>query len=142
MHEVVSHKQQELAIIIRADYSAEGIQFFTSSDYSQQLAYMKRPPGYHIDPHVHNPVIREVRYTREVLFIRTGRVRVDFYDDAKTYLESRILCGGDVVLLASGGHGFEFLEESEIIEVKQGPYAGENDKERFESMITEHIIKE
>jgi len=58
-------------------------------------------------------------------------VRVDFFDDQKNYLKSKILNQGDVVLLAAGGHGFQMLESSEIIEVKQGPYAGEKDKIRL-----------
>jgi hypothetical protein len=120
-----------LALILRANYHAEGIQFFTPSDFSQQLGYMNRPRGYVIPPHVHNPVAREVQFTKEVLVIKTGKVRVDFYDDEQNYLESRILNQGDIVLLAFGGHGFEMLEASEIIEVKQGPYAGEADKTRF-----------
>ena len=92
---------------------------------------MNRPQGYVIQPHVHNPVAREVQFTKEVLIIRSGKVRVDFYDDDQNYLESRILNQGDIVLLAFGGHGFEMLEASEMIEVKQGPYAGEGDKTRF-----------
>lgn len=121
-----------LALIVRADYSNPGINFFTPDAFSQQLAYMRHPAGKLIEPHVHNPVPREVIYTQEVLFLRKGRLRVDFYDDDRNYLESRILEAGDVILLASGGHGFEVLEEIEMIEVKQGPYAGELDKTRFE----------
>jgi mannose-6-phosphate isomerase-like protein (cupin superfamily) len=120
-----------LAVILRAHYHAEGIQFFTPNEFSQQLGYMNRPKGYQIPPHVHNPVAREVQYTKEVLIIRSGSVRVDFYDDAQNYLESRVLYQGDIVLLAYGGHGFEMLEDSEIVEVKQGPYAGDDDKTRF-----------
>lgn len=119
------------AIVLRASFSSEGIRFFTPDNFSQQLAYMKRPAGYRISPHVHNPVRREVNFTQEVLFIRKGRVRVDIYDAHRTYLESRVLNSGDVILLAYGGHGFEMLEDSEIIEVKQGPYAGDADKTRF-----------
>lgn len=121
------------ALILRAEFERNGIEFFTPDDFSQQLAYMKRPTGYVIQPHVHNSVKREVMYTKEVLFIKSGRVRVDFYTDEQEYYESSILRRGDVILLAFGGHGFEILEESEIIEVKQGPYAGEADKTRFSS---------
>ena len=56
-----------------------------------------------------------------------------------SFLESRILNQGDVVLLAYGGHGFEMLEDSEMIEVKQGPYAGDMDKVRFESVGKEKL---
>jgi hypothetical protein len=120
-----------VALIIPAGYSLPGIQFFTPNDFSQQLAYMNRPAGYRIDPHVHNPVPRNVEYTQEVLFIRKGKVRVDFYDSDQRYLCARDLTSGDVILLASGGHGFTMLEPTEMIEVKQGPFAGEMDKTRF-----------
>lgn len=120
-----------LAIIIRSDYRKDGIEFFTPNDFSQQLAYMNRPAGYRIAPHVHNKVQREVFYTQEVLFIKKGKVKIDFYDDSKNYIDTRILETGDVILLASGGHGFEMLEQTEMIEVKQGPFAGEQDKTRF-----------
>jgi len=122
---------QELALIIRHSFRREGIEFLTPDTYSQQIGYMNRPAGYIIDPHVHNPVTREVHYTKEVLFIKSGRVRVDFYSDTQIYLESTILMAGDVILLALGGHGFEMLDPTEIIEVKQGPYAGGGDKTRF-----------
>lgn len=131
MIEPIHHYDQMLALILRTGYHAEGIQFFTPDDFSQQLGYMNRPEGYVIPPHVHNSVAREVHFTKEVLFIKSGKVRVDFYDDDQNYLESRVLNTGDIVLLAFGGHGFEMLEASEIIEVKQGPYAGEADKTRF-----------
>ena len=131
MTEEILHEGKLLALILRAGFRADGIRFFTPNDFSQQLGYMNRPRGYMITPHVHNPVERSVHYTKEVLFIRSGRVRVDFYDDGQNYLESRILGAGDVILLAFGGHGFEMLEACEMIEVKQGPYAGEADKTRF-----------
>jgi mannose-6-phosphate isomerase-like protein (cupin superfamily) len=131
MTENILHNGKVLALILRREFRADGIHFFTPDDFSQQLGYMNRPRGYVIPPHVHNPVERSVQYTKEVLFIRSGRVRVDFYDDDKNYLESRILAAGDVILLAFGGHGFEMLEASEMIEVKQGPYAGDADKTRF-----------
>lgn len=143
MIEQVVHADRTLAMILRTSYRADGIKFFTPDEFSQQLAYMNRPVGYVIQPHVHNPVAREVQFTKEVLFIKSGKVRVDFYDDEQAYLESRVLHQGDVILLAFGGHGFEMLESSEIIEVKQGPYAGEADKTRFSPVANDQIaIKE
>jgi hypothetical protein len=137
--ETIKHKECILAVILRTQFRSEGIEFFTPGDFSQQLGYMNRPQGYVIAPHVHNPVPRQVSYTKEVLFIRNGLVRVDFYDERQDYLESRILNQGDVILLAFGGHGFEMLETSEIIEVKQGPYAGEADKTRFTPITADQI---
>jgi mannose-6-phosphate isomerase-like protein (cupin superfamily) len=121
-----------LSIIIRSNFSSSGITFFTNDNDSQQLGYMNRPEGYVIPPHRHNIVPRAVHYTQEVLFIKRGKVRVDFYTTEQEYVTSRVLNPGDVILLADGGHGFKMLEPSEIIEVKQGPYCGEQDKVRFE----------
>lgn len=132
MIERITNQNKELALIIRHSFHKEGIEFFTPGTYSQQIGYMNRPVGYVIPPHVHNPVVREVEYTKEVLVIKSGRLRVDFYSEDQEYLESTILETGDVILLAYGGHGFEMLEPTEIIEVKQGPYAGDQDKTRFE----------
>ena len=140
MIEKIEFKDKLLALILRSSYSEPGIQFFTPDDFSQQLAYMKHPPGHAIAPHVHNSVPREVQYTKEVLFIRKGKLRVDFYDEKQNYLQSSILNTGDVILLAHGGHGFEILEETEMIEVKQGPYAGEKDKTRFNAVSKEKLV--
>ena len=131
MMEIIKDKNLILAVIIKASYKSEGIQFFTPEDFSQQLGYMNRSKGYTIPPHRHNLVERKVTLTQEVLYVKSGKVRVDFYDDDQLYLQSRVIEKGDVILLAAGGHGFEMLEDSEMIEVKQGPYCGEEDKVRF-----------
>ena len=132
MVEQIKHKGSILSIIIRKNFEKDGIDFFTPDNFSQQLGYMKRPKDYIIPPNVHNIVPRDVQYTQEVLLIKSGKVRVDFYDERKNYIQSSVLNEGDVILLAFGGHGFQMLEESEIIEVKQGPFVGEIDKVRFE----------
>jgi hypothetical protein len=128
-----------MALILRRDYKADGIKFLTPDSYSQQLGYMNRPEGYVIKPHVHNLALREVQYTNEVLFIKSGKVRVDFYGTDQQYRESRVLETGDIILLIVGGHGFEMLEASEIVEVKQGPYVGEHDKVRFEPVAADRV---
>ncbi len=140
MIEKIKNKQNIMAIIVRSDFSKKGVSFFTPNDFSQQLAFMKHPKGKNIEPHVHNSVKRSVLFTQEVLFIKKGRLRVDFYDDEKEYLESRVLNSGDVILLASGGHGFEVLQDLEMFEVKQGPYARDKDKTRFEGIKDSQII--
>ena len=140
MIERINHEGIEIALIIRHSFRSDGIEFFTPDEYSQQIGYMRRAGGHVIPAHVHNPVAREVHYTREVLMIRSGRLRVDLYSDDKVYVESKILEAGDIILLASGGHGFEMLEETEMIEIKQGPYAGDGDKTRFDSVDASEIL--
>ena len=136
MIEHITHDNMLLALIVSHKFDRPGIHFFTPNELSQQLAYMRHPVGKIIPPHIHNLAIREVQYTQEVLFMRKGKLRVDFYNNDRKYLESRILETGDVILLVTGGHGFEVLEEIETIEVKQGPYLGARDKTQFEGIAS------
>lgn len=136
----IYNSQNLLAVIIRSSFREPGVHFATPNSFSQQLAYMRHPAGKVIAPHVHNSVARQVHFTQEVLLIRSGVIRVDFYDQSQNYLESTELVAGDVILLASGGHGFEVIEDLEMIEVKQGPYAGEMDKTRFIPVNKNNIV--
>lgn len=137
----INYNGKMLAIIIKANYSKDGVEFFTPDNFSQQLAYMKHPKGKKIDAHTHNVVSRKVNYTKEVLVIRKGKLRVDLYDDDRRFIESHIVSDGDIILLAYGGHGFECLEEVEMVEIKQGPYLGDQDKVRFSSLNNNIKIK-
>lgn len=122
-----------MAIVLRGSMRDPGVAFFSPPEFSQQLGFINHPAGHVVPPHIHNPVSREITYTEETLFVREGRIRVDIYRSDRTLLASRTLTSGDVVLLVSGGHGLEVLEPSSIIEVKQGPYAGDSDKTRFKA---------
>ncbi len=130
---IYDHVQRLIAIILRAEFDNPGVTFFTQPEFSQQLGYMKHAAGKTIEPHIHRPLVRSITYTQETLFIRRGKLRVNFFDDAQEYLFSRVLMAGDTILLICGGHGFDVLEDLEMIEVKQGPYAGDEDKVRFRS---------
>ena len=129
--ETFEYSGVHFATVIRASYRADGIQFFTPSDYSQQLGYMNRPAGYCIGAHKHKDTQRNVSKTQEVLFVKCGKILVSFYGDDRRECGSTIIETGDVLLLANGGHGFRMITDSEIIEVKQGPYVGDEDKVRF-----------
>lgn len=128
MIERILDKGTLIAIIISSSFKKDGIHFFTPDESPQQLGYMNRPAGYVIAAHTHRPIPRSVHHSQEVLFIKSGKVRIDFYDDCRVFLQSRVVAQGDVVMLASGGHGFEILEDAEMIEVKQGPYLGDDEK--------------
>ncbi len=130
--ETITHGLEPIALIIRATYDEPGIKFFTPGSFSQQVAYMKHPQGHKITAHVHNMMTRQVLYTQEVLVVRHGKVKVKLYDSSKEYIGDRTLYSGDLILLCGGGHSFEMLEETSMIEVKQGPFAGDGDKTRFD----------
>lgn len=138
--ERILYEKDLLGVIIRDDYHAEGITFITPDDMPHQLGYMNREKGYVIAPHIHNKVPRVIDYTQETLIIKKGVVRVDFFTQEKEYLESRLLYKGDIILLAAGGHGFKMLDSAEIVEIKQGPYAGDMDKIRYEPIDDSLVI--
>lgn len=119
------------AIIISNSFNKDGITFFTEDESSQQLAYMKHPKGKVIEPHFHNSIKRIIYDTQEVLYIKKGTLKVDFYDNNKNVLGSEFLNEGDLIMLIQGGHGFSVIEDLEMIEIKQGPYLGDNDKVKF-----------
>jgi hypothetical protein len=129
--ETIIHGIEPIALIIRAKYDEPGIKFFTPANFSQQVAAMTRPKGHKIAAHVHNLLVRQVLYTQEVLIIKRGKVKVNLYSSNHEFIDAKILETGDVILLCGGGHSLEMLEETSMIEVKQGPYAGENDKTQF-----------
>ena len=120
-----------LAIVISVAQRPRGISFVTDDESAHQIGVLNWPEGHLIDAHIHNPLTRTIDSTQEVLFIRSGRVRMDLYDMEKNYQCSRELVSGDTVFLVAGGHGFEILEDADIVEVKQGPYLGEGEKTRF-----------
>lgn len=136
----IDYNGVELGAIVRSTYHNSGIGFFSEENDGLQLGYMNRPDGHVIVPHTHNKIKREVYYTEEILFIRSGEVRVDFYDDNQQYIESHMVHSGDIVILKGGGHGFKVLERADIFEVKQGPYLGTQDKVRFEPIADEEAI--
>lgn len=132
MLEEVRYDDEVLAVILRAGFNEPGVNFVTPNSFSQQLAYMRHPAGKQIQPHVHNPVKRELTTTFEVLVIKQGKLRVDFYTREQCYLFSKTLDAGDTILLTdAGGHGFEALDDLEMLEIKQGPYVEGQDKVRF-----------
>ena len=115
------------AIVIRGTAKAEGIEFYSPEDFPQQIGLMSRPKGYVVPGHVHNEVLRQVTLTQEVLMIRSGRCEVTLLNLNSEQIHIELI-KGDVILLASGGHSIKMLEDTEILEVKQGPYLGPDDK--------------
>ncbi|MHB8055750.1 MAG: cupin domain-containing protein [Candidatus Aminicenantales bacterium] len=119
------------AIVLRREYSRPGPSFFTPGEFSQQLGLLVHPKGRVVKRHRHKLVKREILRTQEVLVLLAGKIRVELFDDMGLKLKTVILKDGDSILLAQGGHKVTILENAKIIEVKQGPYAGFDDKEFF-----------
>ena len=120
------------AIIVRENFHRDGIFFVTDGTASLEMGYMSHPAGYTIKPHKHLPFARKILSTQEVLFLKTGKLRVNFYSDQNICIGNAELHDGDWIILLDGGHGFDILEPSIFYEIKNGPYAGDKDKIRFE----------
>ncbi|MCX8006492.1 MAG: hypothetical protein N3B11_00010 [Coriobacteriia bacterium] len=134
VEEVVDRGEGLLALIVRGWYGEPGIRFLSAPDSPQQIGVINYPVGHVIPAHVHTPIVRTVSRTQETLFVRSGAVRLDVYDEERRHMRSIVLVGGDVVHLVAGGHGLEILEPATMVEVKQGPYLGEQEKVRFEAV--------
>ncbi len=129
--EIVSDGNLPLAYLIRADWMPEKTAFLTPDNFGQQMGMVVYPKNSSIQPHIHLPVVREVNGTTECILVRKGRCALDIYNSNKVIVESLELTVGDIVLLINGGHGFRMYEDTVLFEVKQGPYIGLADKERF-----------
>ncbi len=132
MIEKIEWEGKIFALILRGYYEPEGVNFITSEDNALQLGILKHHQGVKIKPHVHKSLPKTINEVQEVLHIEYGKVEAEFYESGKK-IGSAILNSGDTILLLSGGHGFNILEDSKIIEVKQGPYVSiEEDKQVLE----------
>lgn len=129
--EWIRYNDQVIAVIIPATYEPLNTEFVTPNTYKQQVGFIVYPAGGEIVPHIHHEMPRNLLGTSEVLFVRRGKCEVDFYTQDKVYLTTRSLREGDVLILVSGGHGFRMPEHTVFLEVKQGPYIGPQEKERF-----------
>ena len=132
--ELVEHigcGDQTLAYIVRASFLPERTTFLTPSDYKQQVGYIVYPAGGEVARHVHKSLERHLVGTSEVIVVRAGRCLLDVYSDERELVATRELRAGDVMLMVGGGHGFRMLEDTVLLEIKQGPYTGLDEKERF-----------
>jgi len=129
--ECICDGNHPLAYIIRASFLPERTTFVTPPEYNQQVGYVVYPAGGEIARHIHLPLKRHLTGTAETLVVRKGHCLIDIYNETHTLIATRDLYAGDVMLMVSGGHGFRILEDTVLLEIKQGPYTGLEEKERF-----------
>jgi quercetin dioxygenase-like cupin family protein len=96
------------------------------------VGYVVYAAGQEIARHMHLPVERTIVGTAEVLVVQQGRCEVDVYAEDRRLVDTRELRQGDVLIALAGGHAFRVLEDTVLLEVKQGPFVGDAaSKERF-----------
>jgi len=129
--EEIAWKGKALAYIIRAGLNPKQTTFLTPPDFKFQVGFVVYPGGGEIGRHVHRSLKRHIVGTSEVLLVKKGRCQIDIYNEERELVATRELREGDVVLMVGGGHGFRILEDTVFLEIKQGPYIGLDEKERF-----------
>jgi uncharacterized protein with PhoU and TrkA domain len=129
--EHISWEGKALAYVIRSELNPTKTMFLTPSEFNQQVGFVVYPAGGEIQRHTHRPLERHLVGTSEVLIIRRGRCEVDIYNDDRQLIATRELREGDILLIVGGGHGFRMLEDTVFLEIKQGPYTGIDEKQRF-----------
>lgn len=129
--EIIRAADQPLTYIIRGGQLPDHTTFLTPPEFKQQVGYVVCPAGGEIARHVHRPLERRLVGTSEVLVVLKGHAWIDVYDDSHLLVASRELHRGDVMLMVGGGHGFRMIVDTVFLEIKQGPYTGLEEKERF-----------
>jgi len=129
--EHITWKGKPLAYIIKAEMNPQETTFLTPPTFKQQVGFVVYPAGGEIQRHVHRPLERHLVGTSEVLVGQRGRCEIDIYNDDRNLVATRELDKGDIMLMVGGGHGFRMLEDTVFLEIKQGPYTGMDEKERF-----------
>ena len=120
-----------LAYIVRSEIAPKKTTFLTPSNFKQQVGFVVYPKGGEIQRHVHRPLERHLIGTSEVIVVRQGRCEIDIFNNQRQLVATKELREGDILLMVDGGHGFRMLEDTVFLEIKQGPYTGLDDKERF-----------
>jgi hypothetical protein len=120
-----------LCYLIRNDRFPDRTTFFTPPEFKQQVGYVVYPAGGEIKRHIHRSIPRSLLGTSEVLVVKKGHCLIDIYNDDHELVATRDLYQGDVMLMVGGGHGFRMIEDTVFLEIKQGPYTGEEEKEHF-----------
>lgn len=123
--ENVYYQRKLIGIVFRKNIPLSGVKFFTKKDNPFQIGFHQREKGVSLNPHIHhlaNPLI--IDQIQEILFVLRGKIRVNFYSATGKPITEKILSTDDSVLLMDEGHGVDFLENSRVFEVKQGPYPG------------------
>jgi hypothetical protein len=131
MIERIEHKDKIFALILRTAYDRDGVSFVTSEDEPIQLGVLSHKRGTKIKPHIHKEQPRTITEVQEVLHVDCGKVEAEFYERNGKKIGSTVLNPGDTILLLRGGHGLNILEDSKIIEIKQGPYYGVGEDKQF-----------
>jgi mannose-6-phosphate isomerase-like protein (cupin superfamily) len=129
--EIIRAEGTILCYIIRRTFLPSHTTFITPPESKQQVGFVVYPKDGKIARHSHRSLERHLVGLSEVLLVREGHCQIEIYDNQHHLVATRDLIENDVVIMEAGGHGFRIIEDTVLLEIKQGPYLGVNDKELF-----------
>ena len=120
MIEKIYHKHTLIAIRYKK-FKNDATPLTDPSEPLQVVAFKVRK-GKYTKAHIHTPRKRTTQKLQECLVVVSGKIKIDLYTSGKIYFKSIYLSSGQAVVLVSGGHAVHVLQDSEIFEIKNGPY--------------------
>jgi len=119
-----------LAIVLRSAKSDNSVEFVTPKEFPLQLGMHKRKKGDYVKAHEHFPFdeLKNLQ-VQEILFVKRGKISVGLYSGKKLFKE--VIVSPDETILINTGHYVKFIEDTELIEVKQGPYRERDNEKKF-----------
>ena len=120
-----------LAFIVDGNKNEQAKNFYTENNLDIQVASFNLKEGENIDRHYHYKQNRNIQTTSEVIYVQEGNLEIEIYDNEKNFIDKLSASEGMIIIILDGGHAINIIEDSKFIEIKQGPYDPENDKERF-----------
>ena len=132
MKEFIYQNRILARLVEPADWQ-RGLGFFSKDQEFIQVGTWFYDKGKQLQNHVHNEFSRTAYRTYEVVYMVSGRMKVNLYTLEKEYVESFDIKEGDLLILLESGHGYEILEDNtKVLEIKNGPFSGVDiDKEKF-----------
>ena len=132
----IIYNKEVLAIYVRSDDWQKGLNFISHDEDSIQVGLWYYESGKKLGPHKHIRNERQINITQEMIFVKKGRVRSSIYSENNDLVETVDLNAGDLMILFSGGHGYRILEnDTQVLEVKNGPYTGLEDRVPFDEKL-------
>lgn len=119
-----------MAIVIKNQEFKQGLDFLTKDTDALQVGTWHYQKGQILKAHTHLEAERKNLNVQELVFVKSGKIRADLYGQHDKLVAQKELQSGDIIILISGGHGYEILEDgTQVLETKNGPYIGlEKDK--------------
>ena len=131
--EIIKHNDKILAILAKTAQINDNLKFISPEEFPLQVGIHNKGEKVLIGAHEHFPFININKLDcQEIFYLQKGKLEIGLYYGEKKVC-TRTMEPGDIIILNSG-HDIKFLEDSKMIEIKQGPYRGrENEKRDIET---------